>query len=694
MGKILFANGLLIGILFCGMVHGEVVTQAHTEVELVSEVKSVQPGSKFWIGLRMKPEPEWHTYWKNPGDSGLATSIDWQIPSFLKAGPILWPMPRKIAAPPLVSYGYEGEMLLPIEFEIESSAPDGQKIEISASVKWLACKESCVPGKAQLHLTLPVSKDAPLPDERWQTLFSNARNQLPLKQSNFEIHARPCGENLCFEFISSAASEEDLKGVEFFPDDAHLIQHGGKQNFTRRAKGGVLSVPLAPGVKFPERVSGVLVSEKGWRGADSEKALEVKLNVDKEVKPSASSPVVYFLLAFLGGMILNLMPCVLPVLSLKILGFIHQAQESSVKPYWHGLMYSFGVILSFWILAGVMIFFRSTGEEIGWGFQLQSKPFLIGLIFVFFVMAMNFFGIFEIGYSLANVGNRSSTRGLSGAFFGGVLATLVATPCTAPFMGTALGFAVSQSYTVAFGVFSFLGAGMALPYFLLTLFPKLLKFLPKPGPWMNSLKQLFGFILLATVIWLVSILMLQSEGLETARVLFGLWFAGLALWILGKGISPEKSILRKMVSAALAVLLFGAGLHESGIFTSAKEAGSEGVYLDWKPYSEENFQKALSSGQPVFIDFTAAWCLTCQVNERVALNDSEVVRKFKQLEIISLKADWTSRNPEITQALSRYGRNSIPLYVLYDKRGESPVILPEVITPGIVLESLKKLEES
>jgi thiol:disulfide interchange protein/DsbC/DsbD-like thiol-disulfide interchange protein len=692
MRKILFAGVLLIGMLV-SVVHGEVVTQAHTEVELVSEVKSIQPGSKFWIGLRMKHEPEWHTYWKNPGDSGLATSIDWRLPPSLKAGPILWPLPSKIVVPLLISYGYEGETLLPIEFEMTSSGSSVQEVEIAATVKWLACKESCVPGKAQLHLTLPVSKDAPLPDERWLTLFSNARNQLPLKQSNFEIHAQRCGENLCFEFVSSGAIEEALSGVEFFPDDAHLIQHAAKQIWMKQGKGAVLSVPLVSGVKFPDRVSGVLISEKGWRGPDSEKALEIDLKIEKEGKTTSSSPIFYFLLAFLGGMILNLMPCVLPVLSLKILGFIHQAEESALKPYWHGLMYSFGVILSFWILAGVMIFFRSAGEEIGWGFQLQSQPFLIGLIFVFFVMALNFFGVFEIGYSLANVGNRSSARGLSGAFFGGVLATLVATPCTAPFMGTALGFAVSQSYAVAFGVFSFLGAGMAMPYFLLTLFPKLLRFLPKPGPWMNTLKQFFGFILLATVIWMLSILTLQAEGFTATGVLFGLWFAGMALWIFGRGVNPETSLKRKIISVWIASLLFGAGLYQSGLFSSAKMTGSESARLDWQPYSEESFQRALSTGKPVFIDFTAAWCLTCQVNERVALNSREVVQKFMELEIIPLKADWTSRNPEITQALSRYGRNSIPLYVLYGKKGESPVILPEVITPGMVLENLKKLED-
>lgn len=688
MKKILFANCLVLG-LFCGRLSGEVITQAHTEVELVAEVKSVQPGSKFWLGLRMKLEPDWHTYWKNPGDSGLATSINWQLPSYLKAGPIVWPAPSKIAVPPLVSYGYEGEMLLPIEFQMDGAAAEAKEVEIRASVKWLACRESCVPGKAQLHITLPVSQAAPLLDEKWQGLFSNARNQIPLKQSDFNIHARPCGKDLCFEIIPSR-DENMLSNVEFYPDDPHLIQHAAKQTLTPGKK-EVLSVPLVSGVILPPHVSGVLISDKGWRGPDSEKALNIDLSVEEESVPPTSSPLSYFLLAFLGGMILNLMPCVLPVLSLKILGFIQQSRESSLKSYWHGLMYSLGVLLSFWILAGVMILFRSAGEEIGWGFQLQSKSFLIGLTFVFFVMSLNFFGIFEIGYSLANVGSRSSKWGLSGAFFGGVLATLVATPCTAPFMGTALGFAVSQSYAVAWGVFSFLGLGMAMPYFLLTLFPKLLKFLPKPGPWMNTLKQFFGFILLATVIWLISILMQQVEGFEISRVMFGLWFAGIAFWILGKGISPENSSVRKITSILIASIFFGIGLCESGIFSS-QEMGSHDR-LDWKPYSEEKFQQALSGGKPVFIDFTAAWCLTCQVNERVALNSDAVVQKFKQLGIITLKADWTSRNPEITEALARYGRNSIPLYVLYDKKGSDPVILPEVITPGIVLENLKKLEQ-
>ena len=407
------------------------------------------------------------------------------------------------------------------------------------------------------------------------------------------------------------------------------------------------------------------------------------------------------LFAFIGGMILNLMPCVLPVLSLKILGFVQKAGENPRSVMMHGLIFTAGVLVSFWVLAGALLALRAGGEQLGWGFQLQSPEFVLILAGFMFLFGLNMLGVFEIGTSLTAVGGVASGGGWMGSFINGVTATLVATPCTAPFMGSALGFSLSQPPLVSLLIFTSLGLGMAFPYVLLSASPRLLKFLPRPGAWMETLKQVMGFFLLATVIWLAWVFSLQVGSFATVVLLGTLFFLGIAGWIYGRWATIVQSTgVRRTAQVAsllfivggLAIGLFGA---QSSTPTQATSSTTDGSTdgISWQEFSPEKVKSARDSGKLVFVDFTAAWCLSCQVNEKIAFSNDDVIRRFSELNIVPLKADWTSRDPVITQALAQFGRNSVPLYVFYSGTSkDAPAVLPEILTPGIVLEALKNIK--
>ena len=398
--------------------------------------------------------------------------------------------------------------------------------------------------------------------------------------------------------------------------------------------------------------------------------------------------------AFVGGMILNLMPCVLPVLSLKIMGFIQQAGEDKRKTRKHGLAFTLGVLVSFWVLAGLLIALRAGGEYLGWGFQLQSPSFVIVLSILLFLFGLNMFGVFEIGTTLTSAGQNLKNTGYFGSFISGVLATIVATPCTAPFMGSALGFALSQPVYVSLLVFTFLGLGMALPYVLLTNIPKLLKFVPKPGAWMESFKQFMGFLLMATVLWLMWVLSFQTGSEGVLLLLASLIIASLGGWIYGRWGNIAKEVKIRRVAQFLSIIIIIGSLIFSLKNIEAKTSTDTSTIkqgrIEWQRYSPEKVEEAVKAGKSVFVDFTAAWCLSCQVNERVAFSSKDVQDEFTNKKIIAFRGDWTNSDPVITKALAKFGRNSVPLYVLY-KPGEKPVILPEILTPDIVLNELNKL---
>ncbi|MDZ7764109.1 MAG: thioredoxin family protein [Melioribacteraceae bacterium] len=444
----------------------------------------------------------------------------------------------------------------------------------------------------------------------------------------------------------------------------------------------------------------ILVSSYGWRGEDTEKALEIRVPFDENVvaqNNSGTTILLAIIFAFIGGVILNLMPCVLPVLSIKIMGFVNQAGEDKKKILNHGLMFTLGVLISFWVLAGALVALRAGGQELGWGFQLQSPEFIIVLSVFLFLFALNLFGVFEIGTSLMSVGAKTANQsGAFGAFMTGVTATVVATPCTAPFMGTALGFALAQPALITMFIFTSLALGMALPYLLLAIFPNWLKYLPKPGGWMETLKQFMGFPLAATVIWLAWVLGLQTGSDGVAALMIALLLASLGAWIYGKWGTFGRKNSVKLISRLATIILVSSGLF-FGI-TNAETNVNTGSILNnkvdgvqWEKFSQAKVDELRKQGIPVFIDFTAAWCLTCQVNERVAINTKAVVEKLEEKNVVALKADWTSRDDEITRALEKFGRNSVPLYVLYSENFDEPMVLPEVLTSSIVLDALNKI---
>jgi len=683
-----------------------VVRSANVEAELISEVESIQPAGFFWTALRMKMDPDWHTYWKNPGDSGLATSMEWTLPEGFQAGEIRWPYPERIELDPLVSYGYENEILLLVPIKVSSNLKTGTAQTIQLHAQWLACEKICIPGEGTFSLSLPVNAEIPAPNKAWIQSFSQARSALPIAgESVWHFDAEESSRYFRIGMRTNGNQGYPVSKVYFFPYDNSIIDHAASQPLNKLENGYELIIPKsASAPPQTAELQGVLFSKEGWRGPGSEKAAEImepvqKANIPAPVLPEpipSTSFWIAVLFAFLGGMILNLMPCVLPVLSIKILNFMSHANEKGYHSFRQGVLYSAGVLASFWILAGLLLFLRAGGEHIGWGFQLQSPFVVLALAILFFVFGLNLFDVFEIGTSLTRVGNIHIRSQTAASFLSGMLATIVATPCTAPFMGTALGYGFTQSAATSFAVFTALGAGMAFPYLALSAFPSLVRFLPKPGRWMILMKRILGMMLFATCLWLLWVLTIQAGIKVLGGVVVGLGLIGIGAWIYGHWSGTEEPLVDRRKTAIISALLFTiagtvSAAGSTGFFATVQfPAASERVKnIPWRPFSPAALEQLRNEGKPVFIDFTAAWCLTCQVNERLALSQPKVVNKFKDLGVVALKADWTNRDEEITKALASYGRNSIPLYVYYAPSSQEAVLLPELITAEIVMDSLE-----
>jgi thiol:disulfide interchange protein len=671
----------------------------HVKASLVAEMESVRAGEPFWVGLRLEMADGWHTYWKNPGDSGLPTRIAWTLPEGFLAGPIVWPHPERIEAGPLVSHGYEDEVLLLTRVVPAANLAAPGPVTLAAKVNWLECKEACLPGKADLDLTLPVSTEPPRPAERWAGLFAKARSQVPAEPGAwaFTIHRREGGLSLA---AKPPAGTDPPRGAHFFADDAEVLDYAAPQKLKLTADGFRLDVLPAANAKPAASLVGVLVTEgpRGSRAVHVEAALVDAAAPVAVAEAAGGGPGLLLALglAFLGGVILNLMPCVLPVLSLKVLAFVrHSGGERGA--WRHGVAFTAGALVFFWVLAGILLVLRAGGQRVGWGFQLQEPSFVVFLSGLFLLLALNLFGVFELGQSLVATGGLVAGRsGLIASFGSGALATLMATPCTAPFMGSALGFALGQPAAVTLVVFTFLGLGMAAPYLLLSIFPALLRFVPRPGPWMVAFKQLMGFFMLGTVavlLWLFG----RQVGVDGMALLLGaLILMGLGGWVWGRGGAPERPRRSRLLAATTGALLVAAGLAlglaQAQALPPGRAAAAQPTSgLRWEPFSTERLRELRAGGTPVFIDFTADWCLTCQVNERVALHRSEVVERFQREGIVALKADWTRKDDAITQALFGYGRQGVPLYVLYGREPEQePELLPEVLSPGIVLAAIDR----
>ncbi len=676
------------------------VRTPHVEAELISRHASFQPGKDVQLALRLKIKEHWHTYWRNPGDSGLPTRLTWTLPAGFSAGDIEWPFPKKLPLGPLMNFGYDGEVLHLVTLRTPANAPKAGPVMLRAKAEWLVCSDVCIPESAELSLSLAAAGTAPAVDKRWESAFSLADQALPKNIAIAGANAAISGNQLLIQLpakpVAAAAGE-----IEFFPYADDLIANAGKQVLGSDSGGLLtLSVPLAePRGKHPELLKGILVARNGWGDLHSGRAVEISMPVSAapagpaKSGMAASGPgnadiglLVALMFAFAGGVMLNIMPCVFPVLGIKVMGFAQAAHNSPRALRMQGLSFLAGVVISFWLLAGILIALRAAGEAIGWGFQLQSPAFVTALAGLFMLLGLNLSGVFEFGMGLQSAAGNAASRipsdGRLDAFFSGVLATAVATPCTAPLMGAALGFTLSQPPLVSILVFTLIAIGMALPVVTLSFFPGWVRMLPRPGAWMETFKQALAFPLFATVVWLVWVIGSQLGNDAVARLLFGLILLSIAAWVYGR-----MQAARPLRAAIAAVVVGVAGIALAwpaggGVATTA--AGTDG---DWQPFSRERIAELRANRQPVFVDFTASWCITCQVNKRVALNSDSVRQRFSERAITRMKADWTRQDPLITAALAEFGRNAVPLYVYYPETGE-PVVLPEILTSDIVLAAI------
>ena len=683
----------------------------YVTAELVSENTSIRSSTPFWVGVRLEMKPLWHTYWVNPGDSGLETRIDWNLPVGFEAGPIHWPYPERIVMEPLVNFGYERAVMLLVKITPPENLETGQEVTLEAQVAWLVCKEICLPGEATVRRSLAVRDTPPEPDRGQAEAFTRARAEWPARDTGWSMEARMDEETIRLSLMPPEEYDALQGEPFFFPHHQELIKHAAPQHWRQVNSGYTLDVSRDTQFDHePDRLTGALVVEHGWRGPDSERALAVDVPMERvdRLEPVTAAerigadagigllPAILF--AFIGGLMLNLTPCVFPIISLKILGFVKQAGESRVMVAKHGLVFALGVLVLFWILAGALIALRAAGQQLGWGFQLQSPAFIVFITSLLFILALNLFGVFEVGMSWTGLDARVNTHsGLSGSFFTGALATIVATPCTAPFMGVALGYALTLSAAEALLIFTVLGIGMALPYVLLSIFPQWLQKLPKPGPWMVSFKQFMGFVLLAMVVGLIAVLGHQTGTVTVLHLLYGLFLMGLAAWLLGRWGELSRPIKTRVTARVVALVLIAVGLAYAWPDADAVHR-AEGVEtrpaggMPWQEFSPERLEELRAEGQPVFINFTAAWCTSCQVNERIAFSNRRVIRRFDEMGIVPLKADWTLRDDTIATVLAGYGRSGVPTYVLYGHgRDREPVFLPELLTPGLVLDALERM---
>ena len=671
------------------------------DAKLISEVKTIQPGNSFWIGLNLKMQDEWHTYWKNAGDAGMASYINWNLPEGFTASEIHWPYPQKIYMSGLANYGYEGETTLLIKITPPQNY-DKDSVTLKAHAEWLVCKVECLPGNADLEITLPISNNPPVINDENLEKIADAKFNIPIESQEWKIEAVKNNDDVIIKVNPTNNYNYELTDLYFYPNKNGIYQNAADQKFEFKNGSYFLTVLLENfRTEEPSELTGILVASNGWRGENSEKALKTNtkfienFNVSSESNLSIIAAVFF---AFLGGLILNLMPCVLPVLSIKVMGFVNHKDQSRKKSFSNGLWFTIGVLISFWVLVALLLILREGGEALGWGFQLQSPIFIFLISIFLFLFALNLFGVFEFGSSLTAIENKIDTqKGKFSNFLSGVTAAIVATPCTAPFMGTALGFALTQSALVNFLIFTSLGFGMAFPYLLLSIFPKWMKVIPKPGEWMIKLKQFMGFLLVATVIWLVWVFGLQKGNDAVIVLLISLLISALAAWVYGNWgmiyIKPAKRYSAQAISVLLIAVSIYFGITNSSDAAAQNNIINNSSYIDWQKYDKQKVDSLLINGKPVFIDFTAAWCLSCQVNERVALNNKEVADKFKELGITTFKGDWTNKDEEITKALASYGRNSVPLYILYDGENAEPKKLPEILTKSIVLDALNTINK-
>jgi thiol:disulfide interchange protein len=663
--------------------------------ELLADTTAIVPGRSFTVGLLLRMAPSWHTYWKFSGDAGLPTEMKWKLPPGWKVGDIQWPIPLKTIDPgDIETYGYENEVLLMQEITPPSKLDDSSA-KLSTEANWLVCEKICIPGGATLQLDLPVASTSQ-PANR--DVFARYRRLLPQKLPGANV-ARADWSRVGSDLRLKITGETLAKypAVDFFPlpEQETIVGHPAVQS--RNNGEIVFRIPLESAPKNLSSLAGLVVFAQAPNGDDRAAWQITSAPTLSASRPAPARGIFTFLFfGFLGGIILNLMPCVLPVISLKIFGFVQQAGQSRQKIFRSGIAFTVGIFAWFIALAVLLIALKGAGRDVTWGgFQFTNPYFVVALSVIVLVFALNLFGVFEISLPqpvTRNLLSTSERKDLLGSFFQGVFATVLATPCTAPFLGTALGFAFTQSAAIILAMFIAIAAGMSAPYLLLSAQPAWLRFLPRPGPWMLHVKQFMGFLLLATLLFLLYVVGAQ-RGLEGA-----IWAScfllviSVACWMKGAFVVPTASAVKRIVVLVLMLLLvIGSGVYFIGDkFQSAKIASLDSqIRGDWQPFTPERLQTELEQGRTVFVDFTAAWCLTCKFNEASVLEAQDVREAFQRHGIVKLKADWTNGDPVITKLLQKFGRPGVPLYVLYPAKNEEPIVFPEVLTKGMILDKLE-----
>lgn len=666
-------------------------TGKRVAIDLIADKRVAVPGETMWVALRQKIEPGWHTYWSNPGDSGEATRINWKLPPGAQASDIHWPVPEAIPVGPLMNFGYSDEVLLLSQVTVPADAI--APVTLTADANWLVCKEICIPEEGSASLKVGIADGAQASDHA--SLIADAVARLPTAAPWKASFA--AGPDKIDLRVEGAFNPSRVASLRFFPKEWGHIAYAAEQKVTWGQDWTNLELQRGElKDKAVEKIDGLLVVEEKLDGRNVRYGFEVQANaaagaagVMALVSAGADSGLGLWqamLFALLGGVILNLMPCVFPVLSLKALSLARHGSEHSAERKRHGLAYLAGVLSCFAVLAAVLLALRATGQALGWGFQFQSPVFVLAMAALFFALGLSLSGVFLIGTSVTNLGSGLAAKdGLKGSFFTGVLASVAATPCTAPFMGAAIGYALTQPAIAAVVVLMTLGLGFALPIVGLSYSSTLARLLPKPGRWMETMKQVLAFPLYASAGWMVWVLSVQSGSTGVLAAVVVLLAVAFVAWLLGE---PSRVGMASKAAAVVILLVSAVGGYrlldapQTTQVSAAQDALAE-------PFSQARLDALLGEGKPVFVNFTAAWCITCKVNEQVALNSDAFRKALADGGITYLKGDWTRQDPEITKVLETFGRAGVPLYIFYSgKPGASAQVLPQLLTEAVVLQHL------
>ncbi|MGK5594609.1 MAG: protein-disulfide reductase DsbD family protein [Parachlamydiaceae bacterium] len=685
-------------------------TDSPAHLTMIAEKQAITTNDSFWISLHFNLEDSWHAYWKNPGDSGMAPAIDWQLPEGFTVEKVEWPVPQKFEKGATVTFGYSGRFEILALVKTPSQFASTDRFELGAAVRWVLCSDdTCLPGESEAKIALPVDLTSA---SNFSAHADTIRNALAKKPKSLMGSAYLKDDTVHFEFTAplSIMDESPL----FFPEESGVDYH--KEPVVKLAQKETDNHRISlKTTEKPKVLKGLLVMggqaweveapvDNGGQGINNREDQDLKpmLDLSKEAV-SFKAFTLALGLAFLGGMILNLMPCVLPVVSFKVMSFVKLAGQERRTVFMHGLAFALGVLVSFWALAAVLMMLKAYGHAVGWGFQLQEPFFVAILAALLLIFGLSQFGVFELGTSLASYAGDAQVKtakkdGYSVSIISGVFATAVATPCTGPFLGSAVGYAITLPPLFGMIIFTFLGLGMASPYIALAAFPKLLRWMPKPGAWMDAFKQFMGFLMLGTVLWLGWVFGAQTSENAIFLLLGALLIISLGCWIYGKWGTPVQ---RKKVRWTSYVLTLSCLILASFVIREALQSAgskpvtfsSQGDKMGWEPFSKARIDELKAKKIPFIIDFTAKWCLICQANH-VVLSSSEVEKKLDEMGVVKIKADWTKNDPAITEELRKFGRSSVPLYVLYGAEGsQEPMILPQVLTTESVISSLNLINQ-